>query len=129
MTLDEVLKTAIVATCIAMALIVPIAYVRGRSRRLARALELYHAERMAALERGFELPPLSADTVRDLANATQRATRTALLPGLIWTCVGVAILVADVARDIDDRLAMGLVPFGIGIAYLIYYFLHERRPI
>ena len=64
-----------------------------------KLMELHHAERMAAIERGMEIPPLPIELID--GRSVPKRRRTALLPGLVW--------------------------FFIGLAYLIYYFAEGRK--
>lgn len=113
-----------------LVLSIPIIYLILRSRRLHRAMELTHAERMAAIERGMELPTSSLELLGDQIAKSKRP-RTALLPGLVWLFVGIAISVS-LPFSVDQHetpMLVGLIPAGIGLAYLIYYFVEERRQI
>jgi hypothetical protein len=111
-----------------LSLSIPIVYIVTRSRRLERALELLHQERMAAIERGMELPASSIELLGDQMASAKRP-RTALLPGLVWLFVGVAITLSRVSIDDRAPLIVGLIPAGIGFAYLLYYFIEERAQI
>jgi len=92
-------------------------------------MELLHTERMAAIERGMELPATSLELLGDQVTKSKRP-RTALLPGLVWLFVGIAISVSRLSLDGHDApLMVGLIPAGIGLAYLIYYFVEERKQI
>jgi hypothetical protein len=82
-------------------------------RRRRHLMELYHAERMAAIERGLELDG-------------RRRRSTSLLPGLVWFFVGVAVMIALRASS-DSSGMIGLVPAAVGLAYLIYYFAEGRK--
>jgi hypothetical protein len=94
-----------------------------RYRRQRRLLELHHVERMAAIERGMEVPPLPPEL---MSGRLPRRRRTSLLPGLIWFFVGLAVVVGS--GSIEDMPVMtGLIPLGIGLAYLIYYFTEGRK--
>ena len=91
-----------------------------------RLMELHHAERMAAIERGMDIPPLPIELID--GRSTPKRRRTALLPGLVWFFVGLAVVVgALVERDEDIPVFLGLIPLGIGLAYLIYYFFEGRN--
>jgi len=91
-----------------------------------RLMELHHAERMAAIERGMDIPPLPIELID--GRSTPKRRRTALLPGLVWFFVGLAVVVgALVDRDEDIPVFIGLIPLGIGLAYLIYYFFEGRQ--
>jgi hypothetical protein len=80
---------------------------------------------MAAIDRGIDLP---VATEFD-AEFDRGKPRTALLPGLVWLFVGLAILgtrwFASPAHP--PPLFVGWVPVGIGFAYLLYYFIEERK--
>lgn len=94
-----------------------------RYRRQRRLLELHHVERMAAIERGMEVPPLPPEL---MSGRGPRRRRTSLLPGLIWFFVGLAVVLGR--GSIEDMPVMtGLIPLGIGLAYLIYYFVEGRK--
>jgi 4-hydroxybenzoate polyprenyltransferase len=108
---------------------IPIVYIILRSRRLQKAMELLHTERMAAIERGMDLPASSLEILGDQIARSKRP-RTALLPGLVWLFVGVAIALSRLTIDGNEApLMVGLIPAGIGLAYLIYYFLEERKQL
>jgi hypothetical protein len=94
-------------------------------RKRRRLMELHHAERMAAIERGMELPPLPIELI-DGKSAPKRR-RTALLPGLIWFFIGLALTLGTLSIDEDIPVIGGLIPLGIGLAYLIYYFVEGRK--
>lgn len=120
---DNVVAIFAIVFVIGLPLSIPIVSMALDYRKRRRLLELHHAERMAAIERGMELPPLAMEL---LAPPRSRRRSTSLLPGLIWFFIGVAILIA--MQSIADEEAMiGLVPAGIGIAYLIYYFAEGRK--
>jgi hypothetical protein len=91
-------------------------------------MELHHAERMAAIERGMEIPPLPIELID--GRSVPKRRRTALLPGLVWFFIGLALVIGTVAGSTSDDeipLFAGLIPLGIGLAYLIYYFVEGRN--
>jgi hypothetical protein len=107
---------------------IPIIYIVLRSRRTQKAMELVHAQRMAAIERGMELPPASLDFGLEQSGRTK--SRTALLPGLMWFFVGLALSSASLASNGDGPpMFIDLIPVAIGVAYLIYYFAEERKGL
>jgi hypothetical protein len=125
----DIIGPIIGLVCGTLAMTIPIIYVVTRSRRQQRAMELLHAERMAAIERGMELPASSLEILGDQL-ASAKKPRTALLPGLVWLFVGLAISASRLSYDNDGApLFVGLIPTGIGLAYLIYYFVEERRQL
>jgi hypothetical protein len=104
---------------------IPIIWIVLNYRKRRRLMELYHAERMAAIERGMELPPLPLD----LIDNRSKRRRTSLLPGLVWFFIGLAVFAGWLITGFDDDLPVigGLIPLGIGLAYLIYYGVEGRH--
>jgi hypothetical protein len=92
-----------------------------------KLMELHHAERMAAIERGMEIPPLPIELID--GRSVPKRRRTALLPGLVWFFIGLALVVGIVRGDAEGDMPLfaGLIPLGVGLAYLIYYFVEGRR--
>jgi len=104
---------------------IPIVYLALNYRKRRRLMELHHAERMAAIERGMEIPPLPIEIL-----GGRPASRSVLLPGLIWLFVGLALMVGLHEFNAEAGFSVsvwGLVPTAVGIAYLIYYFVEARK--
>jgi hypothetical protein len=96
-------------------------------RAVLRKRELLHRERMAAIEKRFEVP---RDVLSDVPSP-----EACLLRGLIWLFAGIGVSVFFVAMGVsqgDSELfgvaTAGLVPVGIGSAYLIMYRRSRARP-
>jgi hypothetical protein len=113
---------------VGLPLSIPIVYIALNYRKRKRLMELSHAERMAAIERGMEVPPLPLE----LIDGNSRKRRSSLLPGLVWFFIGLAmvagyLLGGDLGDGDELPVVFGLVPLGIGLAYLIYYALEGRH--
>jgi hypothetical protein len=109
---------------VGLPLSIPIVYIALNYRKRKRLMELSHAERMAAIERGMEVPPLPIE----LIDGNSRKRRSSLLPGLVWFFVGLAMVAGYLlGGDEDLPVVFGLVPLGIGLAYLSYYFFEGRH--
>src|SRR5687768_16778849 len=106
---------------ICVPLSIPILWIVLNYRKRRRLMELHHTERMAAIERGMEIPPLPLE----LIDGRSGRRRSSLLPGLVWFFIGAAVLVGSLTigggHDEDLPVIGGLIPLGIGLAYLIYY--------
>ena len=111
---------------VGLPLSIPIIYLVLNYRRRRRLMELNHAERMAAIERGMEIPALPVEPL-----GARAASRSTLLPGLIWLWVGVALMIGlhglNGPSGSRGLSVWGLVPTAVGIAYLIYYFIEGRQ--
>ena len=95
---------------------------------------MIHRERLAAIEKGINLPPLEQEMQRSSWNVQ----RFLLLLGWTWIAVGLGAFVVlsvllsfpanNYTQDIPPGLQyLGVVPVGIGIAHLITYFVGARR--
>jgi hypothetical protein len=110
-------------------------------RKKREILQAHHAERMAAIEKGIELPPLPpqfygsatsslpADVVQDQLKGRHVGLQS-LRSGLVWLLIGIAVSVALYA-DHDhggSRAAAwwGGVPIAIGLSKLLFYFIANR---
>ena len=119
---------AVTLGCAIPIIAILIDYFKGR-----RVFELYHQERMAAIEKGRELPPLPEELFNSIFNGGRRKPRSPrrrssrLLGGLIWTMSGLGATVAIYANQGADKAAYGLIPIGVGLSHLIYYFVEGKK--
>ena len=121
---EEVVAVFIPIVAIFMSLLIPIVYAVVDYKRRRDIVEANHKERLAAIERGMELPPLPESFYQSIKPARRSSY---LLPGLVWLFVGVGIFMALGAIAGEDVRYLGLVPAGVGLAYLIYYFVEGRK--
>jgi hypothetical protein len=123
----EIMETSIVVVAI-------IAYFAFRQWIQHHRRILVHRERIAAIEKGVELPSVDLEVKRSSFNVQ----RMLLLSGLIWVALGVATFlslsvilsfpVTDSTKDIPKGLQLvGLAPIGIGLAHLITYWVGAKR--
>jgi hypothetical protein len=94
-------------------------------RKKRELFQLYHAERMAAIEKGIELPPLPADLLREPRNPEARAARHRRV-GLVLVFVGVTVGLALWGTK-DPDVWWSLVPVGWGLALLLSSYLESRE--
>lgn len=93
-------------------------------RKRKEMFALYHQERMAAIEKGIELPPLPDAFFTEDGKA--RSPHARLLTGLVWLFIGLSLMVA-LRFTHSDGAPFGLIPTAIGLAYLIYYFAVGKK--
>src|SRR5215470_9592071 len=94
---------------------------------------LIHQERLAAIEKGVDLPPLEQETKLRSWNVQ----RTLMLAGLIWISVGVCAYVTLSAIVTSPKNAnleippgiqwLGLGPIAIGLSHLVVYLAGRRK--
>jgi hypothetical protein len=93
-------------------------------RRKSDTFKLYHAERMAAIEKGIELPPLPPEFFGTVARESNpvRNRRT----GLVLLLLGLSVAGALLGMGIP-AFWWGFVPAAIGLAFLLSSILEMRE--
>jgi hypothetical protein len=81
---------------------------------------LYHQERLAAIEKGVELPPIPEDFFKE-DGAKPRSLHSDFGWALFWLLGGLAVLVALYFNFSGKVALFALIPIAIGLHYLIYY--------
>jgi len=89
-------------------------------RRRMHEVDCRHQERMAAIEKGLELPPES------LPQSEPPSRSRYLLRGLIWLGVGLAITFGGHDWLRAPLGGAGWIAVAVGAAYLIFYFVEGR---
>ena len=94
---------------------------------------LIHRERMAAVEKGIDLPPLEQEVRR----RTWNVQRIILLAGLCWMSLGIglfAVLSAVLAYSGQARGEIpqgmqwiGVAPFCIGLSHVVVYWVGKGK--
>jgi len=113
------LMIPIIGTTLSM--VVAIVFIVAWYRRSVRDLEQRHKERMAAIDKGIDLP------LEPVRPPSPPAHQRYLLRGLIWLGVGLAVVFgARAALDVEAS-SFGWIPVAIGSAYLIFYFVEGRK--
>lgn len=119
----EVLGVMIPIVAIVFGVGVAIVAILVGHRQRSMRMELRHKERLAAMDKGLELPPEVVDPSLDPANARPRH----LLRGLIWTFVGTALAAMLYNLSGEDEAWIGGIPLSIGLGYLVFYFVEGRK--
>lgn len=95
-------------------------------RRKRDIFQLHHAERMAAIEKGIEVPPLPPEFFQ--SNRGLRTPPEYLRRGLLWVLLGAAGATALYFQPGTRAQAWwGLVLAAWGVANLLFYALDSRR--
>lgn len=91
---------------------------------------MIHRERIAAIEKGVEIPPLEQEVSRNNWNVQ----RILLLSGLIWISLGIgtfvvlkALLANPGSIDLQGYQWIGIAPVMIGFSHMIVYVVGRRK--
>ena len=88
-----------------------------------------HQERMAALEKGLDLPPLPPELIHDVTGRDERpkSPGTGLKAGLMWLAIGIGTAIfLSLQQRAGIHPSIGTIPIAIGIVYLICYAIERR---
>ena len=90
--------------------------------------ELRHRERLAAIEKGIELPPeLAADNGNGNGDGGGSRRGRYLRTGLTTLFVGIVLYFALLNLVGEEVALFGLIPAAVGVANLIFYFVEGRK--
>jgi hypothetical protein len=92
-------------------------------RKKREIYALHHQERMAAIEKGLDVPPLPPELF-------QRGGRTSadyLRRGLVLLLLGAAVMMALFLENTRGAW-YGLIPAAAGLANLIFYAMQRNAP-
>jgi hypothetical protein len=91
-------------------------------RRRVHEIDCRHKERMAAIERGIDLPPEPVPQPEQMPPRSRY-----LLRGLIWLGIGLAITFGGRDWLRAPMGGSGWIAVAVGAAYLIFYLVEGRR--
>jgi hypothetical protein len=114
----DILGVMIPLSAIVLGISAGIVGIVAKHRQQVQRADLRHKERLAAMDKGLELPPEAEDPVE---------RPRYLLKGLVWSFSGIGAYLALNALAGSDESMLAAIPFAIGLAYLIYYFVQGRR--
>ena len=89
-------------------------------KRKSQILEQSHRERMAAIEKGIELPSLNADQVASPSSPTAPNPARVLRSGVLLLAIGIVLFFAIDSAGGREGALFGLIPAAVGIANLVY---------
>jgi hypothetical protein len=121
------LAVLIPIVAIVFSLSIPIVAIIADTAKRRKIYELYHRERLAAIEKGIEIPPLPPEFLAGEGSRCKRKPRY-LLGGLVWLLVGMAGMVALYFDERQREWALyALIPVAVGVAYLGYWAMEGRK--
>ncbi len=90
-------------------------------QKKAGMFELHHKERMLAIERGMEVPPLPTEFFTNGRSRALDYKLESLRRGLLLLLLGLGFGVALLLNLGPEAASWALMPIGLGLAYLIFY--------
>jgi hypothetical protein len=116
----EIMGLMIPIIAIVMGIGIGMLAIWAEHRRKSQLLEQNHRERMHAIEKGLELPPLPPNLV-GMSNGPSTSTpEKAVRGGVMLTLIGVILFFALTVVGAEDAALFGLIPAAIGVANLVY---------
>lgn len=130
--IKELIGLAIGFVAVIMGCGIPIVAIYLEYRKRKDIFVLYHQERMAAIEKGIELPPLPEGyaegvTGEDGKASKPRSPASGFGAGMIWLLTGLALMVALYFNGKGAVTLYGMIPVALGLAYLINYFAITKK--
>ncbi|MBS0416553.1 MAG: hypothetical protein JSR66_02485 [Proteobacteria bacterium] len=125
---NEALGMLIPLVAVVLGIALAIVAIVTKHRRQMQELDHRHKERMAAIDKGLDLPPdplVEQAAVAERLTARRRPGSNYLLRGLIWLGVGIALVGSNSILGSDNR-AFAWIAVAVGVAYLIYYAFEGR---
>jgi len=95
-------------------------------RKKREMFAMHHKERLAAIDKGMDVPPLPPEFFQD-PRRRARLPSDYLRRGLVLLLLGLAITFA-LYDTVHREYVWGLVPAAIGLANLLFYWIESRRP-
>ena len=89
-------------------------------KRKAQLLEQNHRERMHAIEKGLELPPLPANLVGTTNGPSTASAAKSVRSGVMLLLIGIVLFFAIKVVGAEQAALFGLIPAAVGIANLVY---------
>jgi hypothetical protein len=118
----DIIGVFIPIVAIIMGCSIAIVSIWAEHKRKAQLMEQNHRERMNAIEKGIELPPLPDHLIHE-GNSNGPATATpakSLRAGIMLSLIGGLLYFAIDRMGADDIALFGLIPAAVGIANLVY---------
>jgi preprotein translocase subunit YajC len=96
-------------------------------KRKAQLLEQNHRERMHAIEKGLELPPLPGNLASAGFGPATASAAKSLRSGIMLVLIGVILYVAIERVGASEAALFGLIPAAIGLANLVYAAIQWKK--
>lgn len=89
-------------------------------KRKSQLLEQNHRERMHAIEKGIELPPLPANLIGTSNGPSTSSAAKSLRSGIMLVLIGILLFFGISVAGGREGAIFGLIPAAVGVANLVY---------
>jgi hypothetical protein len=99
-------------------------------QRKSQMLAQLHRERMAAIEKGVELPPVNVEEIAATSSPGTANPARVLRSGVLLLAIGIVLYFAIKESGGQEGALFGLIPAAVGLANLVYaavLFSNERK--
>jgi hypothetical protein len=96
-------------------------------KRKPQLLEQNHRERMLAIDKGLELPPLPENVIGASNGPSTASAAKSLRSGVMLVLIGLVLWVAIDRVGGNDAALFGLIPAAVGIANLVYALIQWKK--
>jgi hypothetical protein len=117
----ELLALFIPILALILGVAIAIVWIFTSHRQKLQRNDMRHKERLAAIEKGLEIPPEPVEPENDGRKAS------GLRSGISGLLVGIVLYFALREAADSDVALFGLIPAAIGLANLAFYFIEGRR--
>jgi hypothetical protein len=116
----EIIGVFIPIVAIVMGIGIGMLAIWSEHKRKSQLLEQNHRERMHAIEKGIEVPPLPANLVGAANGPSTASAAKSLRSGIMLSLIGVLLFFAIGTAGGREGALFGLIPAAIGIANFVY---------
>jgi hypothetical protein len=112
---------------IIMGIGVAIVSIWSEHKRKSQLLEQNHRERMHALEKGIELPPLPANVIGMSNGPSTASAAKSLRSGVMLLLIGILLYFAIYTSGGREGALFGLIPAAVGVANILYAAIQWKK--
>jgi hypothetical protein len=129
----DIIGVFIPIVAIIMGCSIAIVSIWAEHKRKSQVLEQNHRERLNAIEKGIELPPLPLSLTQE-GNSNGPSTATpakSLRAGIMLTLIGGLLYFAIDRMGAEEVALFGLIPGAVGLANLVYAAIqwNKEKPL
>ncbi|MEZ5498000.1 MAG: hypothetical protein R3E77_01085 [Steroidobacteraceae bacterium] len=124
---EDELAIMIPIIAVTLSLGIPIIAIITDYKRRRVMLEGMHKERLAAIERGVDVPPMPPELLSSVMVRREVTPVGYLFRAMVWAAIGLTLLLPLADLIGGQRVAaVGWMPLGIGFAYLVRAIIEHR---